>query len=79
MKQDKIIFRLNRIEGQVKGVSKLLTKKSDLNAVIQQIETVKGALTSVEELILGQNFKRLAPDKALDQDLKQAISYLLKK
>jgi len=79
MKQEKILSRINRIEGQLKGIYAMIENKSDLNSVVQQIEAVKGALTSVEELILLQNFNKIAKDKPADQYLKQTISYLLKR
>lgn len=54
MKHDKptIIKRLNRIEGQVRGISKMIEQERYCIDVLQQMQAVKSALAQVENLIL---------------------------
>lgn len=47
MSMDKMKSRLNRIEGQVRGLQKMYDEKRDCVAIVQQILAVRQALGSV--------------------------------
>ena len=55
MQKKQAVSRLRRIEGQIRGISKLITNNSPQLTVIQQIEAVKGALSSLEKAILEES------------------------
>jgi len=48
----KIINRLNRIEGQVRGVTKMVVADKSCDEVLVQIAAVKSALNSVSRVLL---------------------------
>ena len=47
--------RLSRIEGQVRGVSKMIDEDRYCIDVVRQIQAVKAALGSLEKLVLGDH------------------------
>ena len=50
--KDALLKRLNRIEGQVRGISKMVDENRYCIDVITQISAVQAALRRVEELVL---------------------------
>ena len=54
--QDNIVA-LKRIEGQVRGVQKMIKDREYCIDILNQILAVKGALVSVEEKILQKHFR----------------------
>lgn len=46
------IVRLNKIEGQVRGVKKLIIKDTEYEEALNQINAIKSALNSVSKIIL---------------------------
>ena len=46
------IKRLSRIEGQVRGISKMIDEERYCIDVLQQIQAIKAALSKVEDAIL---------------------------
>ena len=70
MTADKIVSRLNRIEGQVKGVRKMYVKERDCLDLVQQIVAVRQALGRVGKDLLTDEAVRCArrPSKQKDFD-----------
>jgi DNA-binding FrmR family transcriptional regulator len=54
--QDNIVA-LKRIEGQVRGVQRMVEDREYCIDILNQIHAVKGALSSVEEKILQKHFR----------------------
>lgn len=48
----KLVSRLNRIEGQVRGISKMVTEGRYCVDILTQLQAVRAALTKVETAIL---------------------------
>ena len=69
------VTRLNRIEGQVKGVSRMIEEQRYCVDILQQIKSIKSALVSVELAIIDGHLnhcvhdavKNEGPDRARDQ------------
>lgn len=51
------IVALKRIEGQVRGVQRMIENREYCVDILNQINAVKGALSSVEEKILHRHFR----------------------
>ncbi|HLC89437.1 MAG TPA: metal-sensing transcriptional repressor [Patescibacteria group bacterium] len=68
-----LIDQLHRLNGQIRGIEKMIFKNHKASEIVQQIEAVRGNLKSVEKQILAQNFKNLGHG-----DLKKTLDYLLK-
>lgn len=52
LERDATIKRLNRIEGQVRGVSRMIEEERYCIDVLQQIQAIRAALARVEDAIL---------------------------
>ena len=55
--QDSYIRRLNRIEGQVKGISKMISDNRHCDDILIQISAVKSAIDSLGREILENHMK----------------------
>ena len=53
----KLIARINRIEGQVRGLKKMVEEDRDCLQVIKQIAAASGALRSLGSVILEDHLK----------------------
>jgi DNA-binding FrmR family transcriptional regulator len=67
------LSQLHRLQGQLRGVEKMITQKAKASETLQQIEAVRGNLKALEKRILSQNLKNLK-----DEELKKTYNYLLK-
>ena len=52
VEQEAIIKRLNRIEGQVRGVSRMVEEERYCIDILQQMQAIKSAFAKVEDAIL---------------------------
>lgn len=52
-----MISRMNRIEGQIKGIKKMIEKEEHCNDILNQISSVKAALNGVSKIILENHLK----------------------
>lgn len=57
MENKKLISRMNRIEGQIKGIKKMIEKEEHCNDILNQISSVKAALNGVSKIILENHLK----------------------
>ncbi len=55
MNNESTIKRLNRIEGQVRGISRMIEEERYCIDILQQMQAVKSALGKVEDAILKQH------------------------
>ncbi|WP_100012564.1 metal-sensitive transcriptional regulator [Lentibacillus sediminis] len=59
MKYDeKIIHRMKRIEGQVKGVLKMMEEEKECKDVVSQLSAAKSALERTSAVIVSQNLEQ---------------------
>lgn len=78
-RQDKMQSRLNRIEGQVRGVSRMLEEQRPCIEVLQQLASVQAALRGVTKDVLRNYLERCATDAirsgdtAIYDELMEAI------
>jgi len=76
--------RLSRIEGQIRGITRLLDEGASVVDMSTQIRAVRSALSSIEQMMLEASFENLKErvpkladaetEKILDQ-----LRYLIKK
>lgn len=52
LQKEATIKRLNRIEGQVRGVSRMVTEERYCIDILHQMQAIKAALARVEDAIL---------------------------
>lgn len=66
--QDKkrLVTRLHRIEGQVKGLTKMVEQDKDCIDVLRQVTSVSGALRGVWQQIVGDHIRGCLQDARQD-------------
>ena len=62
---------LRRIEGQVRGVQKMIESRQYCIDILNQIQAVKGALARVEEKILQKHFQHCVTDAIMGSSESQ--------
>ena len=77
----RIINRLKRLEGQIRGLQTMIESGKDCEAVLTQIMAAKSALNQVGLHIIGYSMKTCLVDdgdKTRDELIDEAISVFLK-
>lgn len=75
------LVALRRIEGQVRGVQRMIEDRKYCIDVLNQIHAVKGALGRVEEKILEKHFEHCVTDAvkwASEKEKRQKLDEILK-
>lgn len=72
-----LVTRLNRIEGQISGIRKMIEKDSYCDDVLTQISAAQSALDSVSKLLLESHIKICVLDKIHEGD-DEIIDELIK-
>lgn len=65
-----LVTRLNRIEGQVRGIKGLIEKDTYCDDVITQISATQAALNSVAKILLEGHLKECVVDRIQEGDLQ---------
>jgi CsoR family transcriptional regulator, copper-sensing transcriptional repressor len=65
-----LVTRLNRIEGQIRGVKGLIEKDTYCDDVINQISAIQSALNSVSKLLLEGHLKTCVLERIQEGDLE---------
>jgi len=72
---------LRRIEGQVRGVQRMIANRQYCIDILNQIHAVKGALTRVEEKILQKHFQHCVKTAIMgssEKEKQQKLDEILK-
>ncbi len=74
----KLIDRLTRLEGQIRGLGKMVQNERDCFAVLKQVAAAKGALQAIGMTILRDHLqgcvtKAIRSDAPADQMIDQAL------
>ena len=75
------LVALRRIEGQVRGVQGMIENRKYCVDILTQIHAIKGALSRVEEKILGKHFKNCVTDAvkgASKEEKQQKMAEIIK-
>jgi len=59
--REAIVKRLRRIEGQVRGLQRMITEERDCESIITQLAAVRSAIDSVGALVLNNYIQICAP------------------
>ncbi len=59
--RDAIVKRLKRIEGQIRGLQKMVSNERDCESIVTQLAAVRSAIDSVGALVLSNYIKICAP------------------
>jgi DNA-binding FrmR family transcriptional regulator len=75
------LVALRRIEGQVRGVQKMIEDQKYCIDILNQIHAIKGALSRVEEKILEKHFQNCVTEAikgTSDKEKEQKMNEILK-
>lgn len=75
--QKSVIDRLNKIEGQIRGIKNMIENESYCDDIINQIEASRSALHSVQIILLESHIKNCVVDQ-LQQGETDVIDEILK-
>lgn len=82
-KKEKIIERLNRIEGQVRGLRLMIEKERSCFDVLKQVSAIRGALRSLGQVILQEHLNEciasFGKDKRNTEEFKNNLVQLFSK
>lgn len=80
MKQDKkkLINRLNRIEGQVRGLKKMIEEDTYCIDVIRQTSSTRSALKGLEDSLLEDHLSTCVVSQIKDGKEKKAVDEIIK-
>ena len=77
----RILNRLKRLEGQIRGLQSMISAGQDCDALLTQVMAAKSALNQVGLRIIGYSMKTclLSPDaRSRDEIVDEALSVLLR-
>lgn len=74
---EQLTVRLNRIEGQVRGIKRMIGEGVYCDDILNQISAVRAALGGAAALLLEKHMKHCIKDQLLDGD-EQVLEELLK-
>ncbi|AQL55514.1 metal-sensitive transcriptional regulator [Abyssicoccus albus] len=83
MKYDKkLIHRINRIQGQLNGVVKMMEEEQDCKDVVTQLSASKGSIQRLMGIIVSENLVECIKDaegsEAEQEMINQAIELIVK-
>ncbi|MDF1806033.1 MAG: metal-sensitive transcriptional regulator [Hyphomonas sp.] len=67
--KDAALKRLARIEGQVRGVSKMIDQDRYCIDVVRQIQAIKAALSGLEKVVLDDHLETCVEDALTSNDV----------
>jgi len=83
-KSEEIIKRLSKVEGHVRGISKMVQDDKDCPAILLQIAAVQSALGKISQIMLEDHVETCVAKaikegrgEAAVQELKEAIARLI--
>jgi len=78
LSKQRIRNRLNRLEGQIRGINRMLAQERDCSDILQQFVAARSALQAALDVYTGQivNDCLLADDLSLEQHRKLAVEML---
>lgn len=80
----RVINRLKRLEGQVRGIQRMIEKGEDCTDIISQMSAVRSAVNHTMGIMMTENLKQIVNNPVDDpeeqkQRLDKAIDLIIKK
>ncbi len=77
----KLVNRLKRSEGQIRGILKMMDEGKDCREVVTQLMAVRSSIDKVIGLVVTENLKQCMEDENIDlasDDLAKALEMIVK-
>lgn len=72
--RDAVLKRLKRIEGQIRGLQKMVSDERECESIVTQLAAVRSAIDSVGALVLNNYIKICTPpEKASDPTIYESM------
>ena len=68
--KENILNRLKRIEGQIRGIQKMIFEKRDCHEIVSQLRAARAALDNVTILIIDSSIEVCMGEKIDSQEIK---------
>lgn len=83
MEREKLIMRLKRSEGQLRGIQKMLEEERECMDIIVQLTAVRSSINRVMELIISEHFydclaNPLDDPQKQQKRIEKAVQYLVR-
>ena len=80
---DKVKNRLKRVEGQVRGIIKMMEEEKDCREVVTQLAAVRNALDRAIGVVVSNNLeecirKQIENGEGTEETIKEAVNLLVK-
>ncbi|MBB5173794.1 metal-sensitive transcriptional regulator [Texcoconibacillus texcoconensis] len=80
---EKMKGRLRRVEGQIRGVMKMMDEEKECRDLIYQLSAARSALDKTMALIVAQNLEQCVRDRIVDGEdtddvMEEAVKLLVK-
>ncbi len=75
--QKSLIDRVNRVEGQIRGIRKMIESETYCDDIINQIEASRSALKAIEMILLQSHIRNCVVDQIKEGDT-EVIEEVLK-
>lgn len=69
----KIINRMKRIEGQIRGLIKMMEEETDCRKVVTQMSAARSAMDRTAALIVAQNLEKCIREEQDSGDIREEI------
>lgn len=84
LEEKKLMNRLKRAEGQIRGIQKMIEEKKECVDVITQLSAVRSSIDRIMGMVVAENLKHCYTNPKQDpeeqaQKLEQAIQMIIKK
>ena len=79
--KEDVLARLRRVEGQIRGIQRMIEEERDCEAIITQLMAARAALDKAGLFIVARDIERCltgSPDEASKQQLNRVIEFFLK-
>ncbi|NLD44755.1 MAG: metal-sensitive transcriptional regulator [Chloroflexi bacterium] len=79
--QDEILGRLRRVEGQIRGIQRMIADHRDCEAIVTQILAARAALDRASLIIVSRHIEECLLDDKHDADparMKRIVEFLIK-
>jgi DNA-binding FrmR family transcriptional regulator len=74
MKQEEIITRLRRIEGQVRGLQRMIVEQQDCEAIVTQLMAARAALDKVAVSIVTDHLEQCLANPNPQQQIERMLN-----
>lgn len=77
MEKKKLSTRMNRIEGQIRGIKRMIDEGKECDNILNQITSVKAALDGVSKIILENHLRRCVVSEIKNNKENEVIDHLI--